>query len=249
MAQLRQAITVRRRGQPFPVSVTFDDDLASHVLVALPVLRRLELPACFFVSGASGGGRRPFWWERLDHALRQVGFSAVAALAASVCSELGRSTTPLGLAEAVEAMDAERRRRLDRALERLGGPSAVDTLRGQDVRAIVEGGFDVGFHTRSHPSLPDLADASMVAALTDGREELAALVGAEITTLAYPFGRADARVALAARAAGYQLAFTTEPRPIATSSDPMLLGRLEAPSDSAGRLALRLLRTLLRRAP
>ena len=40
-SQLHGAMLARRRGRPIPIAVTFDDDLASHLEVAAPLLRRL----------------------------------------------------------------------------------------------------------------------------------------------------------------------------------------------------------------
>src|SRR5215210_1594318 len=38
-SRLLDAVVSRRGGEPIPVSITFDDDLRSHVVRALPVLR------------------------------------------------------------------------------------------------------------------------------------------------------------------------------------------------------------------
>ena len=67
--ELHDAITSRRRGEPFPLAITFDDDLSSHRNLAMPVLQQLGLTATFFLCGASLDGRSAFWWERLSRAL------------------------------------------------------------------------------------------------------------------------------------------------------------------------------------
>ena len=51
-SRLLEAAAGRRRGERFPVSITFDDDLSSHVEVAMPILERQGLPATFLVGGA-----------------------------------------------------------------------------------------------------------------------------------------------------------------------------------------------------
>jgi peptidoglycan/xylan/chitin deacetylase (PgdA/CDA1 family) len=85
----------------------------------------------------------------------------------------------------------------------------------------------VGFHTLEHPLLPDLDGDGLAAALTTGREELAAATGRPLTLLAYPHGKADQRVARATRAAGYTAAWTGWPRPAQPGDDRFLLGRWE----------------------
>ena len=49
---LLSAVETRRRGERFPIAITFDDDLASHTRLAAPILSRLDVPATFFLCGA-----------------------------------------------------------------------------------------------------------------------------------------------------------------------------------------------------
>ena len=67
-SQLHGAMLARRRGRPIPIAVTFDDDLASHLEVAAPLLRRLACPATFFLTGAGLDRAHGFWWQRLQAA-------------------------------------------------------------------------------------------------------------------------------------------------------------------------------------
>ncbi len=84
--ELQEAVAARRRGQRFPVAITFDDDLASHAGHALPALRAAGLPATFFLSGASLESPHRFWWERLQAAVdggRDVSVLAEAGIHAA----------------------------------------------------------------------------------------------------------------------------------------------------------------------
>ena len=67
-SELLDAARERRRGERFPVAITFDDDLPSHVRGAMPVLQRHGAPATFFLCGASLERPFAFWWERLQRA-------------------------------------------------------------------------------------------------------------------------------------------------------------------------------------
>src|SRR5436190_2062129 len=55
---LLDAVRERDRGEPLPLAITFDDDLASHVTEALPALREAGVTATFFLNGTP----RRFWW-------------------------------------------------------------------------------------------------------------------------------------------------------------------------------------------
>jgi peptidoglycan/xylan/chitin deacetylase (PgdA/CDA1 family) len=128
--------------------------------------------------------------------------------------------------------------------ERLLDPAGPDPddagLRADQVRALAGAGFEIGFHTRRHHRLTQLHGADLDRELTDGRAELESLTGTPLDAIAYPHGRADARVAAAARAAGYRIGFTTRAEAVTPRSDPMLLGRVEAPYDSVAKLAARI---------
>src|SRR5438128_4989592 len=70
--ELQAAVRARRRGEPFPVAITFDDDTRSHVDVAAPLLRALGLAATFFLTGAALDGPASFWWGDLQRALTDL---------------------------------------------------------------------------------------------------------------------------------------------------------------------------------
>ena len=59
-----------------------------------------------------------------------------------------------------------------------------------------------------------------------GRAEVAEAAGQELTTIAYPGGRWNHRVADAAREAGFEFGFTCDPIPVDPGSGPLHLGRL-----------------------
>jgi peptidoglycan/xylan/chitin deacetylase (PgdA/CDA1 family) len=231
-SRLLEAASERRPREPYPVAITFDDDLRSHVETAAPILLRAGAPATFFLTGACLRGPHRFWWERLQEAcdrdldLRPLGLGGPGA----DVHELGR---------AVEALPARRIDELDAALARLVWPDPRDAgLEAEHVAALVADGFEIGFHTRRHYPLPGLAAADLDAAMVDGRAELEEAAGDSLTTIAYPHGRADARVAAAARAAGFTTGFTGAPGRVTPASDPLLLCRVSPSYTSVGELAL-----------
>jgi peptidoglycan/xylan/chitin deacetylase (PgdA/CDA1 family) len=81
-----------------------------------------------------------------------------------------------------------------------------------DVAMLVDAGWEVGSHTRSHPRLTRLDDASLAAELNGSREMCERQISQPCRTLAYPYGDHDERVVAAARAAGYEAACTLPER-------------------------------------
>jgi peptidoglycan/xylan/chitin deacetylase (PgdA/CDA1 family) len=231
-SELPAAAAARRRGEPFPVAITFDDDLLSHVTDALPALRDAGAPATFFLNASSLERPFSFWWQRLQRAVeRGADWPPPAAGADSVRAAGQR----------VEALDPPARDVLAERLLDDAGPDPDDAgLRADGVKRLAEAGFEIGFHTRRHHRLTHLSGPDLEQELTNGRAELEALAGVPLRTIAYPHGRADARVAAAARAAGYRTGFTTAAAPVAPASDPLLLGRVEASFRSVGETAARI---------
>jgi peptidoglycan/xylan/chitin deacetylase (PgdA/CDA1 family) len=217
----------------------------------MPILRRLGVPATFFLSGASLQAPFSFWYERPQLAFDRGVLDAVELM--------GRTSEPTHrpasadiheLGEAIMALPPEDRDRVaERLLERIGADRPEAGIRAADVRALVNAGFEIGFHTRHHYALTGLDDDALGRALEEGRAELATEVGGELSMIAYPHGSVDARVASAARVAGYRLGFTAEPRPMGPEDDPILIGRLDPPRQSLGRFALRVARVLRSEPP
>jgi peptidoglycan/xylan/chitin deacetylase (PgdA/CDA1 family) len=196
-------------------ALTFDDDYASQLTVA-HLLAGLGLPGTFFLSGRALHGRGAYWWEVLEARIAADGVAATAA-------DLGvTAADPLELAAACEA------RGLTGPLVEEGDATPADHLTAADIAELASlPGTTVGFHTVDHPLLPALGAAELDDALTRGRAELAAVVGAPVDLLAYPHGKADEAVARAAAAAGYRRAWTGRIEPTTADSSPHLLGRWE----------------------
>jgi peptidoglycan/xylan/chitin deacetylase (PgdA/CDA1 family) len=241
-------VQARRRGQRFPVSITFDDDLASHVGEALGLLRDAGVTATFFLGGTSLEESRPFWWEDLQRAVdeRLVAPDALPHVdEGDVRAALERVPKAIfRVAGTIERLDPGQRDEVAAALrEAVGSNGAEAGLRADGVRQLVAAGCDIGFHTLRHDQLPALSDADLDQALRRGREELAAVVHEELDAISYPYGKADRRVADAARAAGYTRGFATGRAAVRPETDPLLIPRI-APTMSVGKTALRVARTV-----
>ncbi|HWM12325.1 MAG TPA: polysaccharide deacetylase family protein, partial [Solirubrobacteraceae bacterium] len=194
--ELPEAVATRRRGDRFPLAITFDDDLAAHEDTAR-LLRSLRVPATFFLGGATLDGPRPYFWQVLQAAL-DAGLSPADPL-------LPRARDPHGpggthrIAAAIRELGPDEREALTATLAARAPERQEPGLREEAVRELARAGFEIGFHTRDHDALDRLDDQALARALRDGREQLEAVVRAPLRTVAYPFGLADERVAGAAR--------------------------------------------------
>ena len=103
----------------------------------------------------------------------------------------------------------------------LGGPyeRELACMGWDELRALADGGWEVGSHTRSHPRLPELAQGELDRELAGSRGDCEEALGRPCRSLAYPYGAVDERVVRAAERAGYSSAVTLPrglhaPRPL-----------------------------------
>jgi peptidoglycan/xylan/chitin deacetylase (PgdA/CDA1 family) len=241
-SELLRTTSSRRRGDPFPLAITFDDDLATHAEVAAPILASVGATATFFLCGASLHAPHRFWWERLqvavDRGLDLTALGVGPGRDGTSIHELGRE---------IETLPPTGRTAIEAELERIVGPDPLGAgLRAEGVERLAAAGAEIGFHTRRHDPLPPLNDHELARALHEGRDELAAILERPLRSISYPHGRADARVASAARAAGFDVGFTGQPEVVTPQSDPLLLGRLSPSHTSLGEFAFDVAWAILR---
>ena len=244
-SELQDAARRRRRGERFPVAITFDDDLACHAEIALPILVRHDVTATFFLSGASLERPFAFWYERLQRAYDE----RVERLPALVLGEPVATGQPTlhELALVVEELDPDDRDSVaNRLAAELGNDPKNAGMRADQVRELADAGMTIGFHTLRHDSLSLLDDERLDSALVDGRGVLAEAAGQSVDVIGYPHGRADVRVAGRARAAGFVAGFSTRPAAVTPDADPLLQGRIAPTFWSVGGFAIQLALTLRR---
>ena len=248
-SDLLDAASSRRRGERFPVALTFDDDLPSHSSLAMPILRRLGTPATFFLCGASLDGPHRFWWERLQCAFDRGEGGRVREIVAR--HSTGKATrgaffTIHQLAGVVEGLPPDDQDAVSAELEALVGPDPPDAgMRAAEVTRLARAGFEIGFHTLRHRQLPSLENGELAQAMREGRDRIKSVAAREVRAIAYPHGKAGPRVAAAASEAGFDLGFTSSWTAVGPEAEPLLLGRVEAPFDSTGELARRVVRALI----
>jgi peptidoglycan/xylan/chitin deacetylase (PgdA/CDA1 family) len=106
----------------------------------------------------------------------------------------------------------------------LGHPSRP-LMTAEQVRDCPSHGIEIGAHSRTHPDLRTLADATLKTELEGCRAELTDLMGRPVNTLAYCFGFQNEQVRKRA-GENYDLSFSAKPGLNAWRTDPTCLRRM-----------------------
>jgi len=175
--------------------ITFDDGYADNERVAFPILKRLGLPATFFVStGFSDGGI--MFNDGVIEALR----SAPAGTYDLTFVGLGSHTLGDGMSRraVVDALinrfkyrpTDERSALAVRLAAAMRSTLRTDLMmRPSQIKRLHDAGMEIGGHTMNHPILAMLSEEKARAEIVGGKRRLEEITGAPVTLFAYPNGR------------------------------------------------------------
>jgi peptidoglycan/xylan/chitin deacetylase (PgdA/CDA1 family) len=102
---------------------------------------------------------------------------------------------------------------------------ALDLMSWADIAFLASQGWEIGAHTVSHASLPELPPARAREETAESRRILQEQTGCEVQSFAYPFGRFDQQSVGSVATAGFTSAWTMEPRANRPGCDLLTLGR------------------------
>lgn len=100
------------------------------------------------------------------------------------------------------------------------------TITGAEARELAaEGLIEIGSHSRSHPSLPDLDPSRQRQEIANSRTALEEIIERPVRSFAYPYGDYSRETPGLVKEAGLACACTITPRQVRSGDDPYLLPR------------------------
>ena len=212
LAELGERIQTNRLEHGM-VAVTFDDGYRDNLTVAMPVLKKLGIPATFFIAGEGAVIGESFWWEVFDAFVQTTDMDETTA------TELHRRLMVASTSERVR-MIAELPPRCSPLPARL----SVSELKELACEPLV----DIGAHGWSHRALAGLAEGEQRLEMTRNIEVVSDVTGRKVEAFAYPFGGpfTDETIHLL-RELGIKVACAIGNEPITVASDLLALSRFE----------------------
>jgi hypothetical protein len=100
------------------------------------------------------------------------------------------------------------------------------TMRWEEIRSLRDCGFCFGSHTMHHEILTTLIESRMDAELVGSRQQVAKETGKDLPLFSYPNGDWSPVARDRVAAAGYELAFASDPGVWSEETDPLTIPRI-----------------------
>lgn len=203
------------------VSINFDDGYLDNHDIALPILRKLGIPATLFIATGGIGNKELFWWDRITQAVyasrvNSLDLGAYELPGISTHLDLSAKAKRASVVNLLEALWSVERARcratVDAIVEQLVGetdPKWAPRMQAEQIRRFKAANMEIGAHSVSHYNLLLMDDESLKAELTDCKHSLEAILDQSISGFAYPSGKQSEAMRQATVQAGYDYAVGT----------------------------------------
>lgn len=253
---------LKRRNLPArALAITFDDGYADNRKIALPILKRHDLSATFFIAtGYLDGGR--MWNDTVTEAIRgcqasHLELDDIEALAGSRLKTLPiesvseKRTAIQTLLGQLKYLPASEREAASRSIADRCKVNLPDNLMmtSQQVVEMRRSGMSIGAHTVTHPILAKLQALDVRKEISECKQSLESILEEEINLFAYPNGKPNLdfqpKDAAIVKELGFKAAVTTAWGVTDSEGDLMQLPRFTPWDKSRLSFGTRLVRNIL----
>jgi peptidoglycan/xylan/chitin deacetylase (PgdA/CDA1 family) len=246
---LQQVVAAGTRALPDrALLVTFDDAYASVAEIGVPLCRKYDIPAVFFVNAAFLDNRRVALPNLLAYIANLFGMHLIHAAIRAVKNNIGFTIETLKDVSRhfLAAASLEQRQAFVDALLGLAGIDELSLaqkadlyITSQQLREISSAGVDIGNHTYTHVHCRTLSNGDFAREIDANQEHLEALSNRKLRSFSIPYGSStdltDALL-LHLRQSGYAAIFLSQNVGNRRAGDPLHLDRVTTSGRSASGL-------------
>jgi len=203
----------------YAVCITFDDGYADNYEIALPILKKWDLPATFFIStGFLDGGI--MWNDSILESVRTTNHETLdlrhIGLGIHQLTDATRYSVARKIILESKHLPMAMRNSVVSELRNISGTKLRSDymMSTEQVRYLAREGMDIGAHTVNHPILSKLSVDEAMQEIIDSKNQLTELTNTNIELFAYPNGKPGedytAEHADIVKEAGFSAAVSTE---------------------------------------
>ncbi len=177
------------------VCITFDDGYADNYNLALPILRKWEVKATFFIAtGFLDGGR--MWNDTVIEAVRNtlkrnLDLQEIGLSLYPVASVQEKQQAITSILNELKYLPIQERYQKSESLVQSAGQELPNSpmMTSEQVLLMNRAGMEIGAHTVTHPILSNLTSAKAENEIVESRKLLQNITSSEVACFAYPNGK------------------------------------------------------------
>jgi peptidoglycan/xylan/chitin deacetylase (PgdA/CDA1 family) len=233
-------------GRPLPKNsavITFDDGYKACYDIALPILKRANAKAIFFISTDHMTHRKAFWWDRTNYLIKRSKKTRIELdYPTRAVYELTGDRTKvvqqiLDVIKQTFGMDVERYlQEISKAAGVPWGPEDDKRITDEilmtwdQVRELHKAGMDIESHSKTHRVLTTLPPDELKEELEGSKRVLEEKLDTTVRSIAYPVSLSLADhddILVAVQKAGYDIGFSTSSGlgPLGPKTNPLDIQR------------------------
>ena len=199
--------------------ITFDDGYKDNSTEAFPILKRHNVPACFFIATSLIGDRKLPWWDRIAYNYKKNKFKTLKLSSWNEAvtfngdeREFVRSM--LAAAKVSQVPIEEQLNELETLFPIDGELPTQEFMAWEDLAEMIKHGMDVGAHSHNHEILANLTQEDIIFELTHSKMLIEKHLPYKVSSFSYPVGSQgtyNEQVTTALVNCGYDIAFNFQP--------------------------------------
>lgn len=221
------------------VAITFDDGYADNFTYAMPILRKYNIPATFFIVSGVIGSREEFWWDHLERLIiypqslpdiieLKIKYKIYhwetketrIALYMKIWNTFN-FFTPQNVFLALNQLEGQIKELFPVRAGYL--PLNKDQLMSLSNSTLCE----IGAHTANHRMLTHCSPEEQVSEIIQCKNGLEVMIGKKIQSFSYPFGNYSRNTIRFIKNAGFNIACSTRNENVNKNDNAYLLPRRE----------------------
>lgn len=196
------------------IVLTFDDGLRNNLSVVYPILRKLQVPATFFVCPELVENGKWLWNHEVRCRLQTLSAPALVELSNALHAPEGSAEKVI---EWMKTLPLQQRHKAEQSIllattsfqPTAAQHASFDMMHWDDLLSLDPRLITIGSHTMSHPILTTLSVQEIEAELAESRRRLEQQLQRTIEFFCYPNGSYDEKAYAVAKKT-YRAAVTTE---------------------------------------